>query len=239
MLLKDKICIVTGASRGIGRSVAELFASEGAKVYAMDIANLDWVKPSFNIVPLVVDLCDFKEVKQKVMEIYKGEGRIDVLANIAGLISYEFMPMIDYDKFRNMMEVNVISLVHITDLVSRLMRRTGGGSIVNMASKVGVNGAKGQLSYSATKGAVVALTKSAAKELAEYNIRVNAIAPAMVETERFKTVVENQMKDSVPNMPFGRMAQPIEVAQACLFLASDQSSYVTGQILGVDGGIVI
>ena len=174
-----------------------------------------------------------------VVSIKKEHGRIDVLANIAGLISYELMPMIDYEKFRKMLDVNVVGLVHLMSLVSRIMTRQQSGSIINMASMVGEKGSKGQLSYSATKGAVISATKSAAKELAESHIRVNAIAPGMVGSERFKTVLEEKFAQKINDVPFGRLAEPEEVAQLCLFLASDQSQYVTGQIIGIDGGAII
>ena len=119
------------------------------------------------------------------------------------------------------------------------MTRQQSGSIINMASMVGVKGAKGQLSYSATKGAVVAATRSAAKELAENHIRVNAIAPGMVGSERFKAVLAEKFAQKINDIPFGRLAEPEEVAQLCLFLAADSSSYITGQIIGVDGGVVL
>lgn len=173
------------------------------------------------------------------MSIKKEHGHIDILANIAGLISYELMPMINYDFFRKMIEVNVVALINLMTLVSRIMQRQNSGSIINMASMVGVKGAKGQLSYSATKGAVIAATKSAAKELAEYHIRVNAIAPGMVGSERFKAVLEEKFAQKINDIPFGRLATPDEVANLCLFLASDNSSYLTGQIIGVDGGAII
>lgn len=242
-LLENKVSIITGAGAGIGQATAQLFANEGAVVYAADIKGLEWVE-SFSsqdglIIPVQLDICDFAAVKNTVMAVKKEYGRIDVLANIAGLISYELMPMIDYEKFRKMLDVNVVALVHIMSLVSRIMTRQQSGSIINMASMVGEKGSKGQLSYAATKGAVIAATKSAAKELAESHIRVNAIAPGMVGSERFKAVLEEKFAQKINDIPFGRLANPEEVANLCLFLASDQSSYMTGQIIGIDGGAII
>ena len=241
--LKDKITIITGAGAGIGKTTAILFATEGAIVYAIDVKGLEWVDVFTSIegkvIPIQLDICDFTAVKNVVLSIKKEHGHIDVLANIAGLISYELMPMIDYDKFRKMLDVNVVALVHLMSLVSRIMTRQQSGSIINMASMVGEKGSKGQLSYAATKGAVIAATKSAAKELAGNHIRVNAIAPGMVGSERFKAVLEEKFAQKINDIPFGRLAEPEEVANLCLFLASDQSSYLTGQIIGIDGGAII
>lgn len=242
-MLKGKTTIVTGAGAGIGKATALLFAHNGAIVYAVDIKGLNWVSSeplySQQIIAKELDICDFNAVKNLVMEIKRKHGSIDVLANIAGLISYELMPMINYDYFRKMLDVNVVALIHLMSLVSRIMTRQQSGSIINMASMVGVKGSKGQLSYSATKGAVISATKSAAKELAEHKIRVNAIAPGMVGSERFKAVLAEKFAQKINDVPFGRLAEPEEVANLCLFLASDSSAYMTGQIIGVDGGATI
>lgn len=240
-ILQNKVCIVTGAGRGIGRTIAETFAQEGAVVYALDIREEDlmWTEGNDSVFGRFVDICDFAAVKNCVMAIKKEHGHIDVLVNNAGLISYEMMSMIDYDKFRKMIDVNVVALIHMMQLVARIMIRQQAGSVINMASMVAVKGAAGQLSYAATKGAVISATKSAAKELSLSHIRVNAIAPGMVGTERFKAVLEEKFSQKINDIPFGRLAEPKDIANAALYLASDLSSYVTGQVLGVDGAAII
>lgn len=246
-LLKDKVCLVTGAAKGIGRAIVEKFVSEGAVVFANDIAGSDieeWSdtlsqKCATSIIPLYFDITNFQDVKNAVLRIKKEKGRIDVLANNAGLVSYEMLPMIDFSKFQRMFEVNVMGTIHLIQLVSKLMVRQSSGSIINMASIVGLKGAKGQLAYSATKGAVIAATLSASKELAGNNIRVNAVAPGMVATERFLKEIEGRFEEKLADVGMGRYAYPSDVADAFVYFASDLSQYVTGQILQVEGSFAI
>ena len=193
-LLENKVCLVTGAAKGIGKQIAERYAKDGAIVYVNDLVEGEmdeWAQnlseaENTTVIPLYFDICDFEAVKKAVLQIKKEQGRIDVLANNAGIVTYEPMLLIDFGKLRKMFEVNVIAMIHLIQMVSKLMMRLQSGSIINMASIVGLKGAAGQLSYSATKGAVISTTLSASKELAPFNIRVNAIAPGMVATERFK-----------------------------------------------------
>ena len=245
-LLKDKVCLITGASKGIGLSIVEKFIAEGAIVYAnvrstdsdsKALVNLISSSPKSKII--FFDVTHAEEVKEAILEIKKNEGRLDVLVNNAGVVSYELLGLINYDKLDLMLETNVVAVIRLIQLSSRLMQRQKQGSIINISSIVGVKGVKGQLAYAATKGAVNAITLSAAKELAEHNIRVNAIAPGMVATERLKNVLEEKFKNRIDDIGLGRMGEPEEIADSCLYLASDLSKYVTGQIIGVDGGTVL
>jgi len=242
-ILDSKVCLITGASRGIGKAIAERFAQEGAIVYAnaREEGSLDtWATSCAKehntvVIPLYFDVTDANLAKQAIIKIKKEQQRIDILVNNAGLVSYELLAMTNVEKLREMFEVNVIAMIQLMQLAARIMTRQKNGSIINISSIVGVQGVKGQLSYSATKGAVNALTKSAAKELASDNIRVNAIAPGMVETERFKKVFDEKFSHRIEDIAMGRLAKPEEIANACVFLGSDLSTYISGQILGVDG----
>ena len=245
--LEKKVCLVTGAAKGIGRKIAERFAKDGAIVYANDLVEGemdDWAKTlseeeNTTVTPLYFDICDFDAVMKAVLKIKKEQGRIDVLANNAGIVTYEPLLLIDFNKLRRMFEVNVIAMIHLIQIVSKVMKRQQSGSIINMASIVGVKGAKGQLAYSATKGAVVSVTKSASKELAEHGIRVNAIAPGMVATERFLNEIQGRFEEKLANVGMGRYATPEDIADAFSYFASDRSQYVTGQVLGVEGSFAL
>ena len=246
-ILEGKICLVTGSNRGIGKAIVERYAEEGAIVYAnaRKVGSLDeWatscsLKYNTQVIPLYFDVVDNAAAKQAILRIKNEQQRLDVLVNNAGLVTYELLSMINFESLREMFDVNVIGTIQLIQLASRLMTRQKSGSIINMSSIVGDKGVKGQLAYSATKGAVISVTKSASKELASSNIRVNAIAPGMVGTDRLLEVFEKSFKNRLSDIGMGRLSKPEEIANVCVFLGSDLSEYVTGQILGVDGGTIL
>ena len=245
-LLSGKICLVTGAGRGIGRVISEQLASDGAVVYAADLAMGEmepWaaeksVECDTKIVPMVMDVTDTAAVKAGLMSIHKTEGRIDVVVNNAAIIQNQKLGMVTKPMLEKMFAVNVFAVIDMMQIVSRLMARTGGGSIVNIASVTGVVGSPGQVAYSSTKGAVISATKSAAKELSPMQIRVNAVAPGIIRTERFEELYEatgDKIDQRISRIALGRLGTPQDVANAVAFLASDRASYISGHILGVDG----
>lgn len=246
-MLKDKVCLITGAGTGIGKSIARQFAIEGAIVYANiyteDLAddlvdNLDDTVRD-RIIPDCFDVTDVIAVKKSIMNIKRQHGRIDVLVNNAGVAFNEKIGMMSMRNIEKMFKVNVFAVLEIIQLTARLMMRQNSGSIINISSMVGVKGDKGQTAYSASKGAVISITKSAAKELAPFNIRVNSVAPGLTDTEMFRQTDESFIEERLSNIGMNRIGQPKDIANACVFLASDYSTYVTGQILGVDGSAII
>lgn len=245
-LLENKVCLITGAGRGIGRAIAERFASDGAVVYVNDLASGDmdsWAadcasRNNTRVVPVYFDVTDSSALKAGLMSVYKSEGRIDCVVNNAAIISNKKLGMIVRSDMERMFSVNVLAVIDMIQTASRLMVRGGGGCFVNIASITGVVGSPGQVAYSATKGAVISLTKSAAKELAPQHIRVNAVAPGIVRTERFDELYlsdGSKIDSRIEKIALGRLGTPEDVADACSFLASDRASYISGQILGVDG----
>lgn len=235
-LLENKVCIITGAAQGIGRQIAEQFAADGAIVYACD--RQEFTPNNEHIHPVVLDITDAASVKTAFMQIFKTEGRIDCLVNNAGIVYNRKIGMITREETERMFLVNVIAALELLQLVSRLMARCGGGSIINIASVTAVLGSPGQVAYSATKGAIISMTKSAAKELAAQNIRVNAVSPGIVKTERFAELYESdgdKIDARIGRIALGRLGTPEDIAHACAFLASDRANYISGQILGVDG----
>lgn len=244
--LNSKICLVTGASRGIGRTITEKFAEQAAIVYAnaLEENNIDeWARQcsqryNTRVIPVYFDVTDSVAMKNALMKIYKEEGRIDCLVNNAAIISNQKIGMITRNNLERMFQVNVYAVIEIIQIISRLMAKNNGGSIINIASITGVIGAPGQLAYSATKGAVITITKSAAKELADQYIRVNAVAPGIVKTERFDELYAANghcIENRIEKIALRRLGTPVDIANACVFFASDNSDYITGQILGVDG----
>lgn len=233
-LLENKVCIITGAGRGIGKVIAEQFIADGAIVYVNDLQEpeIEGAKP------ICFDVTDSAALKAGLMQVYKAEGRIDCIVNNAAIIQNQKLGMVTKQLLEKMYAVNVFAVIDMIQIASRLMARTGGGCFVNMASVTGVVGSPGQVAYSSTKGAVITITKSAAKELAPMNIRVNAVAPGIVRTERFEELYEatgDKINERIEKIALGRLGTPQDIANAVSFLASDRASYISGQILGVDG----
>lgn len=234
MLLENKVALITGAGRGIGKVIAEQFFADGAIVYVNDLKEpeIEGAKP------ICFDVTDSAALKAGLMQVYKTEGHIDCVVNNAAIIQNQKLGMVTKPLLEKMYAVNVFAVIDMIQIASRLMARTGGGCFVNMASVTGVVGSPGQVAYSASKGAVIALTKSAAKELAPMNIRVNAVAPGIVKTERFEELYEasgDKINERIEKIALGRLGTPQDIANAVSFLASDRASYISGQILGVDG----
>ena len=246
-LLDGKVCLVTGASRGIGAATVKRFAREGAVVYAnaRTPKNLDDLcielseKYNTTVKALYIDVRDEAAAKKAVLQIRKETGRLDVLVNNAGVMKDALIGMISKDLMQEIYDTNVFGVMNMIQLASKVMMFQKSGSIINLSSIVGLKGNPGQLVYSATKGAVTAMTKTAAKELASQGIRVNAVAPGMIDTDMFRSIGNEKMQEHIANIRMGRLGTPEEVADAILFLASDLSGYITGEILGVNGSAMV
>ena len=246
-LLDGKVCLVTGASRGIGAATVKRFAQEGAVVYAnaRTPKNLDDLcielseKYNTTVKALYFDVRDEAAAKKAVLQIRKETGRLDVLVNNAGVMKDALIGMISKDLMQEIYDTNVFGVMNMIQLASKVMMFQKSGSIINLSSIVGLKGNPGQLVYSATKGAVTAMTKTAAKELASQGIRVNAVAPGMIDTDMFRSIGNEKMQEHIANIRMGRLGTPEEVADAILFLASDLSGYITGEILGVNGSAMV
>jgi 3-oxoacyl-[acyl-carrier protein] reductase len=247
MLLPGKIAIVTGGSRGIGLAICRRFAEEGATVVLAgrgeekitEVARSIAPTGAAEIVPVVCDVGDDNAVKAMFQTVFKRFGRLDVLVNNAGVLEDALIGMVSRAQIDRVFGVNVTAVITCCQYGSRLMQRSGGGSIVNVASIIGVTGNTGQTVYGASKAAVVGITKSLAKELAPNGIRVNALAPGLIDTDMARSVPPEKFAERLAGVRMGRVGRPEEVADVALFLASNLSTYVTGQTIGVDGGMVV
>lgn len=240
MRFKDKVVVVTGGSRGIGKSIAESFNDEGATVIvtyknAIDENYFD----SKNIKHHKCDVADAKAVAELVDALVKEFGKIDVLVNNAGITKDGLLMRMSEDDWNAVIDTNLKGVFNFTKAVTRSMMGKKSGKIVNITSISGVIGNAGQANYSASKAGVIGFTKAVAKELASRNINVNAIAPGFIETEMTDKLSEEVKTNYLTNIPLKRFAKADEVAGVVKFLASDDAAYITGQTLCVDGGLVM
>lgn len=247
-LLDGKICFITGCGKGLGRATMIAFAGAGAKtIYANDIedASIDETaqmlreKYGTNIVVTYFDVADRQACKEAVRQIKLECGYLDVLVNNAGVMKDALIGSVSPQLVNWIYGVNVFGAMELLQLSTKLMIKRRSGSIINLSSIVGLTGNPGQIVYSSTKGAIISMTKTAAKELAQYNIRVNAIAPGMIDTDMMRSVGEKHLQIHLNNIPMGRLGQPEEIANTAVFLASDLASYLTGQIIAVDGCVLV
>ena len=246
MRLEDKVALITGGARGIGRAIALAFAKEGADIVIADVnqeeaekAGLDIVAQDRRAMALPMDVTDYAKVEEAVNKILDKFGKVDILVDNAGITKDNLLLRMSQAEWDVVLDVNLKGSFNCIKAVSRPMIKQRQGRIINIASIVGIIGNAGQANYSASKAGIIALTKTAAKELASRNINVNAIAPGFIQTEmtaKLPEDVKEKMKEAIPLNKFG---SPEDVAAVCLFLASSDSSYITGQTIIVDGGMVM
>ncbi len=250
MILNNKVAIITGSTRGIGNAIAKRFIKEGAKV-AICGSKLENAEQAITkmaqemnfskdqVLPIGIDLTNTESIKKMVSEVIQKWGKIDILINNAGITSTSSLLDSQDEDFYNMFEVNVFGLLKTTREVVKYMKDTG-GSIINTSSMVGINGGRNQVAYASSKFAVNGITKSLAKELGQYQIRVNAVAPGVVETDMMRDSVDENLKQRLQAMtPLAKVGNPNDLVGAYLYLASDEASFTTGTIIQVDGGLVM
>ncbi|MBI1978386.1 MAG: 3-oxoacyl-[acyl-carrier-protein] reductase [Candidatus Omnitrophica bacterium] len=245
MNLKDKVAIITGASRGIGKAIAISFAKAGAKIVLCaskpdllaqvsgEIEQLTGQKPMH----FVFDIRDGKKIEEVVKKTLDTHSRIDILVNNAGTTRDKLLALMSEEDWDFVLSTNLKSVFLFTKAVLRPMIKQRSGRIINMSSIAGITGNAGQANYAASKGGIIAFTKTAGKELAKRNITVNAIAPGFVETDMTAQLGEKVIEEVKTRIPLGRFGTTQDIASLALFLASEEASYITGQVISVDGGL--
>lgn len=246
-MLEGKIAVVTGASRGIGKAIAEKLASLGAKV----VINYNGSEERAKEVKAKIgekggkaeiyqcNVADYEACQTFIEDVIKTEGKIDILVNNAGITKDGLLMKMSEEDFDKVLDTNLKGTFHTIRFATRCMLKQRSGRIINMASVVGVTGNAGQANYAASKAGVIGLTKATAREVASRGITVNAVAPGFIETDMTAVLSDKVKEASVSQIPLGRFGEAEEVAAAVAFLASDDAAYITGQVLHVDGGMVI
>ncbi len=239
--------VITGCNRGIGKALLEVFAKNGANVWAcVRKPNVDFIEYVEGVVaetgvkirPVYFDLQDAEQIKEGVKTIRSAKEPIDILVNNAGVIHTSLFQMTPIDKMREMFEINLFSQMLLTQQISKIMMRQKSGSIINLSSSAAIEANEGRTAYAASKSALITSTQVLSKELAGSGIRVNAIAPGLTQTDMMvESTPEDILAKTLQRISMKRVGKPEEIANIALFLASDLSSYMTGQVLRVDGGM--
>jgi 3-oxoacyl-[acyl-carrier protein] reductase len=245
--LKDKVAVVTGASRGIGRAIAERLASEGARVVVNHRASAEQAEEVVraireqggDAVAMQADVSDFQQAQELMQAVTKEFGRIDVLVNNAGTTRDTLLMLMKEDDWDLVIDTNLKSVFNCCKAVARGMVRQRSGRIINITSVAGLAGNPGQTNYAASKAGIVGFTKSLAKELGTRHITVNAVAPGFVPTALTNSLPEDLRQAAIEHTPLGRFGEPEEIAAAVAFFASDEAGFITGQVLSVDGGLAM
>ncbi|MES2794641.1 MAG: 3-oxoacyl-[acyl-carrier-protein] reductase [Bacteroidota bacterium] len=245
-LLKNKVALITGASRGIGRSIAITFAKQGANVaftYLSSVEKGEALTAELEAFGIKAkgyrsDASDYTSAENLVNEVVADFGSLDIVVNNAGITRDGLLMRMSEDQWDEVIKVNLKSVFNLTKAATKPMMKAKAGSIINLTSVVGIRGNAGQTNYAASKAGIIGFTKSVALELGSRNIRSNAIAPGFIETEMTDELNAASIEEWKKTIPLKRGGQPDEVADACVFLASDMSRYITGQVLQVDGGML-
>lgn len=246
MLLKGKTAVITGCMQGIGRATLDIFAENGSDIFACcqyekeeftnHIKELS-SKNNVEIVPIYFDLLDDASIKLAARDIQKTKKPIDILVNIAGMTQDALFQMVTIDQMNKVFQINFFSQIIFSQYIIKLMLKNGSGSVINTSSISALDGNAGQLVYAASKAAMIAATKTMSAELAPKGIRVNAVAPGVIDTAMTAVIPKEAMERMMSRSDMKRAGNPIEVANAILYLASDLSSFVTAQTIRIDGGI--
>mgnify|MGYP003586302207 CR=1 FL=1 len=246
MILKGKTVVVTGCLQGIGRATLDLFATHGADIFACCLHETEEFSDHISklstdnhveIIPIYFDLMIDESIKHAARDIQKAKKPVDILVNIAGMTRDSLFPMITMDQMKSVFQVNFFSQILFSQYIIKLMLRNEKGSVINLSSISALDGNPGQLVYAASKAAIIAATKTMSAELAPKGIRVNAVAPGVIDTAMTAVVPQDAMDQLLMKSDLKRKGLPEEVANVILYLASDLSSFVTGQTIRVDGGI--
>ncbi|MDD5252713.1 MAG: 3-oxoacyl-[acyl-carrier-protein] reductase [Candidatus Omnitrophota bacterium] len=246
MRLKDKVALITGGARGIGQAIAMTFAREGADIVVADV-NLEIAqKTALEIeglgrkaLALEMDVTNFEKVEEGINKILDKMGKVDILVNNAGITKDNLLLRMSQADWDAVINVNLKGTFNCIKAVTRPMIKQRSGRIISIASIIGLMGNPGQANYAASKAGIIALTKTVAKELASRNINANAVAPGFIQTEMTAKLPEDIKKKMLEAIPLAKLGTPQDVANTCLFLASDESSYITGQVITIDGGMVM